>query len=236
MITLSPTHTLHQLNKIKVTRPPGAGEDWQGVKHADLIHSIIHALVPAGYSVDLHDPHEVVLGRNGADMLASIRVGGMGGRWDCLGIAASNARRKSLHLYVGGYRNTVPLCIRRFGGQVRFPSWTYDKNFRLTDVAEEMVTIWEKEIEQLDVISEELNQKQISIGRLGAVLCHAAQRNVIGWRSVSKIWNEWRSVESHTGLTAIAVIAPHLTGRLEDHLDNHVRLCRMIRGKEKVPA
>lgn len=244
MLTLDPTHTLSSLRSVKVGKPDNAtGSMWKGVRHYDLVAGLIKALEPndPGYEIVLSGVN-IVLSRNDADMIGTIQVSGNSHRQTHLGFSASNAGRKSLQLYVGGTWNNVPLVMQEFGGKERFHGWTYDINFRLQDVCEEMVAIWRKEIEAFPDFAAELFSKKLSNPRVSNIIADAAEKKIIPWRgSAPSIWSDWKrkvTPESKNAGVLMGLFAEHGAGYglAMDNLHNTLTLGKMVNQKVQVPV
>lgn len=242
MLTVDRTHTLAALKNVKLIRPDNAGHLWKGVKHYDLVVGLIDAIQNSGYNAVTSDHVTVNLSRNDADMIGTIEVEWMSERTSCLGFTASNAIRQSLTLYVGGTWNTVPLVVSELGGHIRFPSWKYDINFNLKDVCEEMVHLWNKEIENFPAFARAMSDRKLKNGEASQILADAADRKLIPWKVYGVVWSKWRrgeiSAETKNALTLMGLIAEYSVGsnRVMDNLHNTFALGQMVMKKEKAPA
>ena len=204
------------------------------MKHYDLVVGLIDALLKIGVAVT-PDQVTVNLSRNDADMIGTIRVESEPTTY-CLGFAASNTRKQSLQLYVGGTWNKVPLVVTELGGQVRFPSWKYDLSFNLKEVCEEMVYLWTKEIEGFPDFAKSLGLRKLGNSQVSQILAEAADRKLVPWKVYGVVWSHWKrqvEKEAKTALTLMSLIAEYNVGhnRVMDNLRFTYNLGRMVMEK-----
>lgn len=242
MLTLDRTHTLASLRNVKVVRPDNAGGQWQGVKHFDLVTGLIE-VAGKGRNIKPEDV-KIVLSRNDADMIGTIKLGGSSPiNGTHLGFAASNAGRQCLRMYVGGVWNTVPLVMTEFGGREDFASWKYDTNFRLNDVCEEMCSIWANEIEYFGGargFAPGFFDLPLNAREAASIVAEAAAQKIVQWNVAGRVYGAWKSTAKWVERTAgilMGLFAEHGDhGRPMDNLHNTLALGKLVMKKGLVPA
>lgn len=151
-------HTMTDVLKVKLERPPHAGKNWEGVRHAELLQTVRRTLennkLKPGPAPTVH------LARNGALMAAAFSVGGVPGanfgRADvvpCLGLVASNNRRRRLTFYCGVrvISADAGVCFHRAKARRH-----YTIEFDLKDEVNKLVDDWLDHAEDLPERIDEL--------------------------------------------------------------------------------
>lgn len=105
----TPNATEKDVRKIELVEPEGAGYQWQGVRHADMLDAFLNKLRKVGWKPDL-----VRLGTNetGTDLAVAARLGAppcdppKGATLWC-GLLTSNGRHLAPRLYVGTLHDLI---------------------------------------------------------------------------------------------------------------------------------
>lgn len=145
MLPQQATTTIETLREIPVNRPATAGADWRGVQHGRLVDEVLRQLTARGHEVWFH---RFWAYRLGADLDASFVIESLGGLpHKVLSLSVSNAKRKQLRFYVGGYD-------QHWGGRYVTNAFyarnRYTYKFKLEEEIEEALDRWEQDLPRQD--------------------------------------------------------------------------------------
>lgn len=198
--------TIEDLLATPVVTPPGAGGNWQGVNHGELVRAVMNKM--ARYTRT--DPKEfklkLSLSRGNADLIAVIidtRVAGktVEGMKPALGVRVSNARKCGLTLYAGAVEDftETPIVVACTTGRQH---WAYTSAFDLDRVSGEAAWWWNSHGREYSRWRSRLQGKGVTSGEACDYLRKAVTGGMIPWRAAGRMLFHWDNSPPVTQTTA----------------------------------
>lgn len=183
--------TLAQVRAVPLRKPPDAGPRWMGIKHGDLVNTILLEAHQRGWR----------LSRSGFSLTKDKT--GLVGAWDielprlkppkglgfALGFSTSNDRQRALRIYVGG---RVTVCTNGLATGSIVLHRRHTIGLQLRDQISEALDDYMIEIRKVSGIVRGLKEQELTEETYEHLLLEAGRQNLMPWSRLQDVDQEYR--------------------------------------------
>ena len=207
MINIKTGRATHrQLHKIPLRRPPDAGCAWKGIQHGELIKLVLEHLEDKGLAPMAEEYRFYHVSRGGADLTASICVTPEDGEkmyttLPCFGIQHSNAKRRSLSVFMGNYnpKTKTGMVLARIGEPSKVKI-----HMDLDLIIADFVKNWKLYVRDVyPVQAVTLREQKVYLQDLDTVLCKAGRAGIMPWSRLGMMDANFQKKNNHNAWTLI---------------------------------
>jgi len=194
MITVyGPKVTLEDLHGIDPVTPKNAGRRWKPVQHGELVDAIKDEITTRGWRIskELFTTTRDGAGMAGALLLEGVRgVEVVPGIDLAMGFLNSNARRKALHITVGG---SVTCCLNGMCTGEILLNRVHDHTVDLPEEIEQAIDRYATAAQDIPETVRRLRERTLQPGEASEILMEAGRRALVGWAAVGRVDREFRN-------------------------------------------
>jgi len=193
LITVYGANTeLHDLHKIALEAPEGAGSYWQGIQHGDLADTIIDEAHSRGWEIN---DMKFSVDKSGTELAAGFgvvipKVDVPKGMSLGLGILTSNARKRSLKMVVGA---TIACCHNGMATGEIVLNKRHTTGFDIFDEIDSALTVYAERVLEMPATVASLRECKLASYQAEAILMDAGRSNVMSWSRICKVDSEYRT-------------------------------------------
>lgn len=181
-----------ELETITLRRPKGAGKNWQGIAHSDLVEAIHDQALFSGWRVT---DEVYTVSKQGTSLAGALAIeipdlSAPEGQQMELGFLTSNNMERSLRLCVG---TRVRVCHNGMcTGQVVLQK-KHTTGLDLAEALTEGFIEYRKQAEDVKTIVAQLQQTELAPAAAEHVLCEAGRAGIMCWSRIGEVDAEYRN-------------------------------------------
>lgn len=198
------------LRTVKVIRPDGAGEYWEGIPHHQLLAALLQQLREKELTPS--DP-TIGLSADNADLIATLTVEGnrlpllVERLHHGLGLITSNARRHALRIYYGVWTEEgigIPIGTLQIGGK-------HTNGFDLQETVNEIVRNYLRSSKIVGKEVARLMSSPITYSESCSLLVEAGKQGLMPWSRIGRVESIYQAM-NRTSTWELLVAFAHVVG------------------------